>query len=298
MLSNEHQMLFIGGSGRSGTSLLATCLLENREILGFPNLELKFITSKSGLIEIYRVITACYAPDRANGFLEDFEALYKAICFTDAYGQIPLNRYVGHAHLMDGLNLFKNKMQHHGQVAPMACSEVAVACRELINHIYKYADLPEKKGDLQFYCLEKTPHCLLHVRFLSEVFPGSKFIHVMRDPRAVVCSLSRMPWAPRTLDARINWVKNYVKAYQTERAAFTRAGGEILQLKHEKIVKRSKLYSRKILEFLKIESDLDFISMNADLGRLSAWYDGISSDERKYLDDNLRHECKYFSYDT
>lgn len=45
-------------------------------------------------------------------------------------------------------------------------------------------------------CGEKTPE---NVRYLPEIFalfPRSKVIHIVRDPRGAVASLIRMPWAP------------------------------------------------------------------------------------------------------
>ena len=47
----------------------------------------------------------------------------------------------------------------------------------------------------QTWC-EKTPLNLLHVDFLWELFPHSVFIHIKRDPRGVVHSLTKQFWAP------------------------------------------------------------------------------------------------------
>ena len=38
---------------------------------------------------------------------------------------------------------------------------------------------------------EKTPHNLLHIDFLWELFPQSYFLHIKRDPRGIVQSLVR-----------------------------------------------------------------------------------------------------------
>jgi Sulfotransferase family len=46
---------------------------------------------------------------------------------------------------------------------------------------------------------EKTPQHALHVNTLREWFPDCSIIHLVRDPRAVVCSLTHMPWASRSV---------------------------------------------------------------------------------------------------
>jgi hypothetical protein len=46
---------------------------------------------------------------------------------------------------------------------------------------------------------EKTPQHALHVKTLCEWFPDCSIIHLVRDPRAAVCSLTHMPWASRSV---------------------------------------------------------------------------------------------------
>lgn len=45
----------------------------------------------------------------------------------------------------------------------------------------------EKNGKTRWG--QKTPRLVRHWKELSEVYPNSQFIHIVRDPRAVVCSL-------------------------------------------------------------------------------------------------------------
>jgi Sulfotransferase family len=48
-------------------------------------------------------------------------------------------------------------------------------------------------------CGEKTPHHAFHTETLSDWYPGAYIIHLVRDPRDVVASLQRMPWAPKSI---------------------------------------------------------------------------------------------------
>jgi hypothetical protein len=41
---------------------------------------------------------------------------------------------------------------------------------------------------------DKTPRHVLHIRWLAQTFPDATFIHIIRDPRAVVASLRRAGW--------------------------------------------------------------------------------------------------------
>ena len=42
---------------------------------------------------------------------------------------------------------------------------------------------------------EKNPSNLRPIDHIMRIFPNAKIVHIVRDPRAVAASLSRMPWA-------------------------------------------------------------------------------------------------------
>jgi hypothetical protein len=46
---------------------------------------------------------------------------------------------------------------------------------------------------------EKTPHHAFFTELLSDWYPGASIIHLVRDPRDVVASLQRIPWAPKSI---------------------------------------------------------------------------------------------------
>jgi len=59
---------------------------------------------------------------------------------------------------------------------------------------------------------DKTPNNILYIQQIVDLFPNARFIHIVRDPRAVVNSWKKVPWTTgsRTGDAKV-WRK-YNKA--------------------------------------------------------------------------------------
>lgn len=53
---------------------------------------------------------------------------------------------------------------------------------------------------------EKTPQNLLHLDFIWELFPSSYFIHIKRDPRGVVYSISKQQWGPNNINDACQFV--------------------------------------------------------------------------------------------
>ena len=71
----------------------------------------------------------------------------------------------------------------------------ATSYRELFACILEYYG--EKQGKKRYG--EKTPHHAFFTETLCAWFPGAAIIHLVRDPRGVVASLERMPWAPNSI---------------------------------------------------------------------------------------------------
>lgn len=56
---------------------------------------------------------------------------------------------------------------------------------------------------------EKTPNHLFHMETLVRFFPWARFIHVIRDPRAVVNSWRDVPWSTGTLNGDAGLWRQY-----------------------------------------------------------------------------------------
>ncbi len=88
---------------------------------------------------------------------------------------------------------------------------------------------------------EKTPRHALHVNTLCEWFPDCSIIHLVRDPRAAVCSLTHMPWASRSvlMGAR-TW-----RLFNTS-ACTASTRDNYLRVKYEELVARPEEQLRRL----------------------------------------------------
>jgi hypothetical protein len=67
--------------------------------------------------------------------------------------------------------------------------------------------------------VEKTPFNVLSVPFLWQLYPDASFVHMIRDPLAVVASHLDQSWAPDTLRDAVRWVEPVYRRWLRERAA-------------------------------------------------------------------------------
>jgi hypothetical protein len=91
------------------------------------------------------------------------------------------------------------------------------------------------EGYADFYhkprCGEKTPRHAFFTETLSEWYPGAFLIHIVRDPRDVVASLQRMPWAPKSV-----WNNSWIWTLFNRAAEASRHRPEYLLVQYEQLI--------------------------------------------------------------
>ena len=95
--------------------------------------------------------------------------------------------------------------------------------------------------------VEKTPMHLRHVETILDWFPDARIVWILRDGRACVASLRKVPWAssnPTRLAA--DWVRNMAFA----EAAEARAGASLLRVRFEALTADPVAEMDRIQDFL------------------------------------------------
>lgn len=112
---------------------------------------------------------------------------------------------------------------------------------------------------------EKTPAHVQHMARLLDAFPGARFVHVVRDPRAVVSSRLRQSWGHDT--ARDN-ARFWVEAVRAARRQAPALGGRLTTIRYEDLVARTESVLRTVCAFLDVDFEpamLEYWKQNAGL---------------------------------
>lgn len=151
---------------------------------------------------------------------------------------------------------------------------------------------------------DKTPGSVTQIVLLAELFPEAKFVHIIRDGRAVALSyLERPEWGPETMAEAAHHWKNRVRR--------GRAGGGVvgpdryMEVRYEDVVADPEAVAREVCSFLGLsfeagmlrshERSADFIASTKDpeafknLSRpitpgLRDWRDEISDKDRRIFE--------------
>ncbi len=108
-----------------------------------------------------------------------------------------------------------------------------------------YSDYARKQNKIRWG--DKTPAHTLHCELMYEIFPDAQFIHIVRDPRAVVLSRSRWKTSSTIEDIASEWQR------ENDRVAnlgSRLASGSYLRIHYEDLVLHSELTMKKVLSFL------------------------------------------------
>ncbi len=104
---------------------------------------------------------------------------------------------------------------------------------------------------------EKTPHNMLHVALLGRLFPRARFVHLVRDGRAVAASLVKQRWIepgtgkPIWYCADLEGAMRYwASVVSTARAQAASVAGRYLEVRYEDLVASPERTLRQVMAFL------------------------------------------------
>lgn len=112
---------------------------------------------------------------------------------------------------------------------------------------------------------EKTPHHLRYIEPIYKFFPSALFIHIIRDPRAVVNSWRKVNWSSGTI---IGDTKIWQEDMRIINNLPTQIKSSLLTVFYEKLVLESEKTLTKICSFIGVEFEpemLNFHKINTSL---------------------------------
>lgn len=224
--------IFIGGTGRSGTTILHHAMYRHHEMYALPQ-ETKFLVEDGGMCDLVDGLTNNFSITHAQGVVRRFDDLMRfhfAERNRNNLGlKMTLTDLFGASHYYNALDQLIDTITHGRYIEKEAAgrfskalypSEIAsrvnsipkyfpdreillTACREFTGALFD-----KKAIEAERSCwVEKTPSNLLRLTFLQELYPDSIFIHIKRDPRSVVYSLLKQSWAPDNIVDAANFMR-------------------------------------------------------------------------------------------
>lgn len=230
-LTDKPRPVFIGGTGRSGTTLVKRLLGAHPGIASVRP-EAKFISADHGLMDMLCNGAGGFSEFRRR--MQDFTPVAE-----EDYTDRNVDNWGTRAH--DGAaepnELYATELDHLEELlvnrdTPPSLRRIAVA--EFIRIQYDRLVVP--KNALAW--VEQTPRNLRWGRELLSLFPEALFVHVHRDPRDVICSLLKMWWGPATVAEAIPYFRERWEQWRETRRGIVEDanGGRLVEIRFETLV--------------------------------------------------------------
>jgi hypothetical protein len=233
--------LFIGGCGRSGTTLLTDLLGCHSQLS--PIYEPWFLFDIANLIFVERTKPVErrleLVIEEANAWIQDLENL--------PHDKKAYERY------------------RHGQfnihfTAQTVQRETERLCKRLLKEpsLIPFRDYilalfaEHARLDQKAHWVSKVPRYVLMAPLLKQAMPAMRFIHCVRDPRTAIASMSSRTWAPKTLNEQIEyWRVNVERG-----AEFTRRfPSDSIEIRYEDLTDDPAATLSKIFRWLHLPDE-------------------------------------------
>lgn len=114
------------------------------------------------------------------------------------------------------------------------------------------------RRDGKTWWADKTPPNIDHVDLLAEVFPGARFVELVRDGRDVALSMMTMPWGDNNVwTAAVRWA-GCIREGERQRAM---RPDDMLLVRYEDLVTEPARQLQRVSSFLGIEYDDDMLAV-------------------------------------
>jgi hypothetical protein len=259
--------VFIGGTGRSGTTILLNLLNRHPDFHASMPREIKYLTSRHGLIDIALTrplgieenlkakrnnLIARVLPLLGKSKLSLFEKELLGPWWSETGkkgNQRGLVQGITREELEQSLETFKSGFENDRVSASRAFFESLARA--------------QMKDGVQKYFGDSTPVNIMQAELINKLLPGSKFIHVIRDGRDVASSVLNEKWGPNEHFAALDWWKNRIVTGQLALSKIKTENKLELRIE-DLVIHQREATLEKIKVFLDLPSNKRFDSYFAD----------------------------------
>jgi hypothetical protein len=323
------KIVFVGGTGRSGTSIVKEILANHSGAASLP-FEYRFIIDPDGLIDFYASYTAVWSPYIADRKLKNLECFLETLAHEPLHHRIigrflrRLNRdgkilsprkYHGwelNQHLPNYAKHVQNLISKLVQFSFPACW-VGTASYSYLPQVYHASpktkeELASILGDFiqnvvgdfvaqsgKSFFVEDNTWNIFFAKEIIELVPEAKIIHVYRDPRDVVASFSHQRWSPTDKIQGACWYQTMMDRWFALRSLLP--GNCYIEVKLEDLVSHPKDVLLEICRFLGISLEQGMLQVDLGHAHQGRWMQEFTLFEKEKVQAILGDIIVELGYD-
>ena len=283
--------VFVGGTGRSGTTVMGDLLGFHKDIRTSVPIEIKFLANKSGLLQLVfgrdtpsnqpKISVFNLRAQRIRRISEKAKFAKIEVEFLDriwnSWWDIDAPPPHGRG-LQSGISKERLEFLINRLISNLRINRVWAARRFMRDFISSQNDHAGQK-----YWVETTPLNIAQARRILQLFPDALFINMVRDPRDVIASLLTKNWGPTTPLEGLEWIEKRLRDAH-EALGYIPANQKVT-IALEDLAINNRLHSyQSLLKFLNLGDDAgmkDFFEthLSAEAAMSGRWKQEIATPE-------------------
>jgi len=253
-------ILFIGGTGRCGTTLLRDCLCKHPDMTTTPY-KWRFINDPDGLVDFCSGTASTWSPYIYDAKLKRLEKLFSLLeykCGDGPYWDYALGmwlpNYRRHVDTLIGeLTQFSYSRGWVGSpnvetaIYRYPARGLLGAVRDFITNIVN--DYLTQTGGSIF--VDADTWNILFFRDILHILPEARLIHIWRDPIETVCSLAEQRWMPDDIEQAAMIYRDLLMRWEAVRHSIPYY--TYTQIQYEDLVNKPEETLYKICDWIGID---------------------------------------------
>jgi len=322
-------VFFLGGTGRCGTNIL-TRVLAQHPLIGALPFEHRVFLDPDGIVDFYRSYPAAWSPylaDRKLKRLENFlRMLGKETVLDSMVGQVikkidpkgtrlTPRQYHGwrlesvvpnYRSLVDELMGSLAAFAYRGAWVGSESYEVGsklyylgmASAEQLKTPLSRFADRffcnLMSSFDTEFFVDDNTFNILFAVELL-ELLPNSKVIHIYRDPRDVVTSMTRQRFAPSALLHAAEYYCDCMEKWWQVKSRIPKES--YIEIKLEDLVLDPSSACESLCSFMGVLFDPVLLDVDLSKANSGRWRKDLTRSQQIELNARLARYVDHLQYD-
>ncbi len=323
------KVLFIGGTGRCGTSITRSALGRHPKVAALP-FEYRFLVDPDGFVDFLRCYSTGWSPYIADRRIKRLEHLLRRLS-----GQTALSRFAGT--ILRSFGLPQRSVltpQQYDQWSlndslPQFSSQIDQLLERLVSFSYsaswigsasfqyrprmhhaRPADQDHvlsvlrefswpviqgllKQRSRDVYVEDNTWNSLCASELLM-LFPTGKYLHVYRDPRDVVVSLLTQRWCPSNLLQACQYYTDLMRQWFEVRKTLDSA--DFFEITMEDLVRRPSQVLSQVCNFADLPFHEDILGEQLSASSIGRWRRDLTSDQQSEVNDRLAYFVEELGY--
>lgn len=317
--------VFIGGTGRCGTSILRKIISYDKSVIYLP-FAISLFIEIDGIISSIKSFKTHNTPYDENLLLDRFSNFYFQLGkknknylrekfvinqnlkkFIYPYKDWELSKYIDDYYgifkkFKKKINIISYKGAYPRDESKNSNINFTNTKSENIIESFKYLTLllingikkKQLKKDNKFVYLDDNTWNHLNFSELNKIFPNAYLIHIFRDPRDVVLSLSKQRWSPNTLKDCIIFYRKLMDQWFIEKKKINKK--VIIEVSFEKLVKNPRFELKRISKFINFNLKFNCELIDVEKSHTGNWRKELNKSQIKFINRELKDYLKKFRY--